>query len=352
MGDVFQNFSTLAMEIELTPTASNVLFGYWSHDVGGFHNGTDDPGDNDPKSSGAAELLLRWVQFGAFSPIFRTHGEPAADRYLWDFSTFPVMKELLLLRNALVPHIYTMAWQAHHTAVSILRPMYYAFPETEAAYGFKGQYMFGADVLVAPIASGLDAPGGSVKKPVWLPPVSSAWVTWDGLWSSEGGRVVNGSYALEDMPVFVRAGALLPTRTLASSRSVTADPLVWVVWIGSVASMEGAGLLYEDAGDGFSYQDSPSPSEEPTGWATTAASLSMADSKIDVRLFGTRGSYAGQPFDREVVLQLRGIPAGGRSSVVVNGLPAEAGGTQGSWVDPVGAVTVRLGRRGIRENEP
>ena len=76
-GDAQQSYLTLQFQIEMTPTASNVLFGWWSHDLGGFHNGTlgnrSDVGDEDPKSLVGSEMYLRWLQFGALSPMFRTH---------------------------------------------------------------------------------------------------------------------------------------------------------------------------------------------------------------------------------------------------------------------------------------
>mmetsp|Transcript_95939 Transcript_95939/g.173128 ORF Transcript_95939/g.173128 Transcript_95939/m.173128 type:complete len:838 (+) Transcript_95939:37-2550(+) len=359
-GDVFQNFSTLAAEIEFTPTASNVLFGYWSHDIGGFHNGTGDPGDNSPTTAGAAELFLRWVQFGVFSPIFRTHGEPAADRYLWDFSTFAEMKALLLLRNALVPHIYTLAWIASRTAVSMLRPMYYSFPEVEEAYSFKGQYMFGSEVLVAPIASPIQVPGGGSEKSVWLPPAASSWLSWDGSESFVAGQVLSRHYALSDIPLFVRGGSMLPMRSIVSTRSVTADPLTWVAWIGD--AKEGTGLLYEDDGDGFAYEHSGLEGEpaNPVGWATTPVSFRRDGQQLSFQLGAAQGSFPGQPSSRSLALQLRGLPlrASGRAPLVsVNGEPladlafevSDRVGKEGVWVEPSDVLVIQLGRRDIRQ---
>ncbi|CAK0791918.1 unnamed protein product [Prorocentrum cordatum] len=266
------------------------------------------------------------------------------------------MRELVILRNAMVPHIYTLAWIAHRSAISVVRPMYYAFPEAEEAYRFKGQYMFGPDTLVAPIVSAVTKPNGTAAKDIWLPPSPAPWLSWDGRAAFRGASVRTLCFGLADLPVFVRAGTVMPTRTAASSRAATADPLVWVVWLGGDgAQTEGSGTLYEDAGDGFAHLSaahlSAAPeAAEPEGSALTRALLRASGAEATVRLLGTRGSYPGQPPSREVVLQLRGGPQGRSAAVRVDGRPVPAGGARGSLVDPPGAFTVSLGRRGIRQD--
>ncbi|MCU0646153.1 MAG: hypothetical protein MUC94_18080 [bacterium] len=137
-------WESLAFQPYFTATASNVGYGYWSHDIGGHI-----PGEVSP------ELYARWIQFGIFSPILRTHTtrNPNAERRIWAYPTdyFLIMREAVLLRYALIPYIYTASRNAYDTGVSICRPMYYDFPESEDAYLFKDQYMFGDDLLVAPI---------------------------------------------------------------------------------------------------------------------------------------------------------------------------------------------------------
>ena len=81
-GDTFQDYGTLGFEIEMTAKAANVMFGYWSHDIGGNHNGTDCVGDDNPANLTGSELLLRWIQYGVLSPILRTHCQ--CDRYIWE----------------------------------------------------------------------------------------------------------------------------------------------------------------------------------------------------------------------------------------------------------------------------
>ena len=141
-GDSFTNFPTLAWQPYFTATASNVCFGYWGHDLGGHQQ----KGGNDP------ELYLRWMQFGVFTPIFRTHATnwPGIERRIWKYENFPLLLQTVQLRYALMPYIYTACREAYDTGVSLCRPLYYEWPEENKAYTCEGEYMFGNDILVAP----------------------------------------------------------------------------------------------------------------------------------------------------------------------------------------------------------
>ena len=128
-GDSFTTYGTLAWQPYFTATASNVGFGYWGHDLGG-HQQT---GDNDP------EIYLRWMQFGVFTPIFRTHATnwPGIERRIWKYENFPLLLETVKLRYALMPYIYTACRQAYDTGVSICRPLYYEWPEANNPISLK-----------------------------------------------------------------------------------------------------------------------------------------------------------------------------------------------------------------------
>ena len=133
-GDSFTTYGTLAWQPYFTATASNVGFGYWGHDLGG-HQQT---GGNDP------EIYLRWMQFGVFTPIFRTHATnwEGIERRIWKYSNFPSLLETVKLRYALMPYIYTAARQAYDTGVSLCRPLYYEWPEANNAYLFEDEYRY------------------------------------------------------------------------------------------------------------------------------------------------------------------------------------------------------------------
>ena len=111
---------------------------------------SDEQTVNDP------ELVLRWVQFGVFTPIFRTHAtkEERIERRIWKFPNFPDMLDAVKLRYALFPYIYTMARKTHDTGIGMCRPLYYEYPEMDEAYNYEGEYFFGDDILVCPDCGG------------------------------------------------------------------------------------------------------------------------------------------------------------------------------------------------------
>lgn len=152
-GDTLRKWDTLAFEVYMTPRASNIAFGYWSHDIGGF---SGDEVDKEHHTE-SPDLFLRWLQFAVFSPIFRTHCRYCEQR-IWTFGTvyYPWMAATMWLRDALVPYIYTAARFAEDSGVGLLRPCYYEFPTADEAYIYEEQYIFGPDVLVSPVTTAPD----------------------------------------------------------------------------------------------------------------------------------------------------------------------------------------------------
>ena len=203
-GDSFIDYSTLDYEIYFTSTASNVCFGYWGHDLGG-HQKTGNSGDpNDP------ELYLRWMQFGVFTPIFRTHAtkDASIERRIWEFNNFNDLRDVVQLRYRMIPYIYTAARQAYDTGISICRPMYYDNPEENEAYRYESQYMFGDNLLVAPIASAADNEGLAYRK-VWLP--KGQWFNISKNRIEEGGKELYEGYTVKEIPLFMKEGSIVPT---------------------------------------------------------------------------------------------------------------------------------------------
>ena len=143
-GDTHSVWESLQFQPYFTATAANVLYGYWSHDIGGHM-----PGEIDP------ELYTRWLQFGIFSPVVRTHTtkNPKAERRVWGYPDpyGKIMAEALRLRYEMVPYIYSEARAAYDTGLSLCRPLYYDWPEHDEAYRARDQYLFGRELLVAPV---------------------------------------------------------------------------------------------------------------------------------------------------------------------------------------------------------
>jgi alpha-glucosidase (family GH31 glycosyl hydrolase) len=124
------SWRSLAFQVHFTATAANVAFGWWSHDIGGHMEGIED-----------AELYVRWLQFGVFSPILRLHStqNPFHERrpWGWDAQTFALARSAMQLRHALIPYLYSMAWQEHQGGPALLRPMYHLHPEAPEAYALS-----------------------------------------------------------------------------------------------------------------------------------------------------------------------------------------------------------------------
>jgi alpha-glucosidase len=245
-GDTWNDWASLSFQPYFTATASNVGFGYWSHDIGGHQPGPVEP-----------ELYTRWVQYGVFSPIVRTHAGKRADaeRRIWAFppETFERCRDAFRFRYELLPYIYGMNRAAYDTGVSLCRPMYYGWPEHEAAYRAGDQYMFGDDLLIAPAL----APAGELSRRsvvrVWLP--RGEWTRWYTgrvyTVEEEAGRHITVLCSLDEVPVFVRAGAVVPT-VPPSERVYTGGSkrVVFNVFPGEA----GAGTLYDDDGVSNAYQ--------------------------------------------------------------------------------------------------
>lgn len=204
-GDTFINWKSLAYQPYFTFTASNICFGYWSHDIGGHMSyNTENIKDN--------ELFTRWVEWGAFSPIFKTHctQNPLIERRIWAYplENFLAMRQSLKLRYSLIPYIYTAAREAYDKGISILRPMYYEYPKEDNAYKFKGQYYFGDDMIISPVTHKIGKDSIYTNQLVWLP--KGEWIEWQTGTILNGDKIVRLPYLLSEIPIFVKAGAIIP----------------------------------------------------------------------------------------------------------------------------------------------
>lgn len=208
-GDTVTTWDSLAFQTYFTATASNIGYGWWSHDIGGHMLGVR----ND-------ELEARWYAFGAFSPINRLHSScsPFAGKEPWNFpaETREAMVTMLRLRAQLLPYVYTMNYRAAFEGRPIIEPMYWQSPEVGMAYEMRNEYRFGSELIVSPIVSPNDPATLRGYAGVWLP--EGDWYDlFDGRrYVSRGynGRRFDAWRALNRVPVFARAGAIIPTQVL------------------------------------------------------------------------------------------------------------------------------------------
>ncbi len=199
-GDTIIDWESLNYIPYFTSTASNVGYTWWSHDIGGHHGGYKDD-----------ELLLRWIEFGVFSPINRLHSTnyKMAGKEPWKYHDYveSVYTRYLRLRHQLVPYLYTYSHLTHTDGRALIEPMYYAYPDDERAYECKNQYLFGSELMVAPITTKSNGDGvASVK--AFIP---------DGVYTDiftgniyKGDTVTTLYRETENIPVLAHKGSIVP----------------------------------------------------------------------------------------------------------------------------------------------
>ncbi len=240
-GDTHSTWGSLEFQPGFTSTASNVGYGFWSHDIGGHQPGPVE-----------GELYARWIQLGALSPILRTHGtsNPEAKRRIWAFEpdVFDSARKAFHLRYALIPYIYTAAREAHDTGVSMCRPLYYEWPELDEAYEHWTHYMFGDDMLIVPVTSPVSAVSQRATVTAWMPP--GKWTNWFTGQTYEGPGEVSLLVPLDEVPIFVREGGIIPAMPkMNRMNEKPVDPLILNIFPGE----SGETRVYEDDGISTGY---------------------------------------------------------------------------------------------------
>lgn len=194
-GDTYSTWKTLAYQVYFTYTAGNVLTFYWSHDLGGFLG-----------RKIAKDLFIRWIQFGAFSPIMRTHSDHGL-REPWGFDkqTLDVFRKYTRIRYCLIPYFYTCAMIGYKQALPVIRAMYHHDPDDKRAYQFKYQYLLGDFLLVAPVVK---KSRGYRQKKIFFP--EGEWISLENYFITMGKSIQTINVPLDIIPVFIKKGAIIP----------------------------------------------------------------------------------------------------------------------------------------------
>lgn len=270
-GDTWAAWSTLAYEIFFTSNASNVCYTYWGHDLGGHLGGNNDP-----------ELMLRWLQFGAYTPIFRTHAtnDGNLERRIWKYSNKSKLIEAVRQRYRMAPYLYTAARETYDTGVGMDRPLYYDYPEDANAYLFEDEFMFGNDMLVAPIYT--PCVSGKATRNVWLPEGRWFDVTQNKL--VEGESLFAASVTKDQFPVYYKAGSIIPFFSVNNAtRTITKTPTS--IQLKVVPGSNGEGRLYEDEGDNQNYLNG--------AYTNTRFTQTWTPTQATVTIEGRKGTFEG-----------------------------------------------------------
>ncbi|MDO5425181.1 MAG: glycoside hydrolase family 31 protein [Eubacteriales bacterium] len=285
-GDTVITWDSLQFQPYFTSTASNVGYGWWSHDIGGHMMGVRDD-----------ELMARWVQLGVFSPINRLHSSenPFNGKEPWKYDkiTESVMKEYLSLRHALVPYLYTMNRRASRENIPLILPMYYLEPEQAETYEVPNEYYFGSELIVSPITEPQDRIARAGKAQAWLP---------KGLWADfftgmiyHGDRLLELWRGVEQLPVLMKAGAIVPMKDMSTFDNSIENPQAMEVRI--FPAEDGAFTLWEDAGD--------TPTDADENWAATELAWNQETSSFHIS--PAQGNVSVLPKTRSWKLAFIGI---------------------------------------------
>lgn len=304
-GDAQSNWEILAFEVKLTACSGQGGCYYWAHDIGGFR------GDPNP------ELTARWTQFGALSAALRVHStkDKRLDRRPWiaGEKETDAMRKMYHLRSQLMPYIYSSVWETHNTMVPLNRSMFIDYGQFEESYSNPQQFTFGDLLLAAPITSPGEGENFTSSQVVWFPD-NELWFDFFTHECQEGGAKKEVTKDLEQFPLFVKGGWILPMQPYtARPASEPLNTLVMRVYP-TQSDVCNTFTLYEDDGMTLDYLEGH--------YVTTDLTYRQNGKKACVSVHPSKGSYDGMVKSRGYRLQLPTVKDG--TKVLVNGRPGRS----------------------------
>ncbi|MBP5392270.1 MAG: DUF5110 domain-containing protein [Bacteroidaceae bacterium] len=320
-GDVSSTWDMLRKQVPAGLSFSLTGNPNFNTDIGGFFCGsynTRGPASA-PRNPQFQELYVRWMQYGLFCPVFRSHGADAP-REIWQFGkkgepVYDAIEETIRLRYRLLPYIYSTAWQVTSNNESYLRPLFSDFAKDRSVWDLTDEFMFGRSILATPILEPQytqeEVVRGDVSGVDWtLPKTAKKYLPkgtgWYDFWTGKryaGGQSVTLETQLNRVPMFVRAGSILPLGPVMQYVGEKVwDNLELRVYPGADASF----TLYEDEGDNYNYEKGVF-STIPISWNERTKTLTIGERK---------GSYPGMIKKRQFVIS---TPDGRQQTVNYNG---------------------------------
>ncbi len=273
-GDVYSTYWGLSHQVAAGLNFALSGYPYWTTDVGGYWL----PHDQTPSDPVYEELYTRWFEFGVFCPIFRTHGHRDHNE-LWTYDKVePILLNYDKLRYRLMPYIYSLAWRVASQDYTIQRPLVMDWRTDPKTWNTGDQFMFGPAILVNPVLK-----QDATHRTVYLPNAPLWYDFWSGA-SQKGEREVEAEAPLERIPLFVRAGSILPLGPeIEYADQKPADPVELRIYGGA----DGKFNLYEDEGDTYNYEKG-SHAVIPLRWSESEKTLTIGNRE---------GQYPGMPKD-------------------------------------------------------
>ncbi|KAM0322551.1 hypothetical protein ACHAQA_009398 [Verticillium albo-atrum] len=237
-GDSISTWESLAFQPEFTATASNIGYGWWSHDIGGHVSGTRDD-----------ELAARWTQYGVFSPIMRLHSSNSQwmGKEPWNFRKeyAATMRHFMQLRHRLVPYLYTMNVNGAKSDEPLVQPLYWSYPDRGITYRLRNEYLFGSSLVVKPVTGRRDTRTNLACEEVWVPPGRHVDI-FNG-YVYDGDRELKMYRPLQSFPALAREGAIIPLDKDVKPENGCFNPKGYEVLI--VVGKDGKFTVVEDPKD-------------------------------------------------------------------------------------------------------
>jgi len=275
-GDVYGTYWGLSHQVPAGLNFALSGYPYWTTDIGGYWP----PHENPLGDPAFQELYTRWFEYGTFCPIFRTHGHRPHNE-LWSFDKVePILVKYDRLRYRLMPYIYSLAWKVTSDDYTIQRPLVMDWRTDPKTWNLGDEFMFGPAILVNPVLK-----ADATRRSVYLPAAAAWYDFWTGK-SLNGSQEIDADAPLERMPLFIRAGSILPMGPkIEYATEDPAGPIELRIYRGADGKFD----LYEDAGDGYEYEKGQH-AVIPLRWDDHASSL----------LIGAReGSFPGMAANRK-----------------------------------------------------
>ena len=289
-GDVGNDWETFRRQITAGLGLQATGLPWWTYDAGGFFRPRDQYSNND-----YIERMLRWIQTSVYLPLMRVHGY-MSDTEPWRYGkeAQAIIHKCLQERYRLLPYIYSNVAEVSFAGSTLMRPLVFDFANDYVALQQKHEYMFGKSLLVSPVTQSLSENKGSWQ--TYLPIHHAGWYDYKTGKHYDGGKTITTSIDLTTIPIFVKAGSILP---IGADKQYTKEnlsaPMEIRIFPGANASFD----LYEDDGESNRYEKGE----------CSRISLEWDNAKQQLTIGSRKGSYQEMPMKREFIVTLQGKPS-------------------------------------------
>lgn len=286
-GETLISWKTLKLLPFFNSTAANIGVSWWSHDIGGYKGGTED-----------AELFMRYVQLGVYSPILRLSSDTGKyykrEPWKWDAKTYKIVHDYLKIRHRLIPYIYSEAKKYSSFGSPLIQPLYYKYPETYDEPLYKNEFYYGSELFVCPITTPKDEIMNRVVHRIFLP--NGVWYDFKTGKKFTGGNRYVTFYKDEDYPVYAKTGAIIPLAKLDPQNiNDTSAPKTLEIQI--FPGRSNTYKMYEDDGTSSMYKEGYS--------FTTEINYYYKENDFSVSIEPVEGKLGIIPEKRNYIIRFR-----------------------------------------------